>query len=507
MAKRKGRIRQTRTAWQKTFDSHPQFIQPFSWSDRSPEFLHVSIALIDHDYDSVKADFYRIGEYVNTNHKLTKKFHFNLSHSLKLIKEDRSILDEILKTTFKKAFEHILVFYGELINIELGYNIECNSRIFIQGFRQILKGRSETAILCKYLMLQYEHHGRRDVLGIFSLNTTEEIIENTSTVMSCFPPSIGMSENLDIEFCRDIWMFNYHESPLIPMPDSSQIEEERFKEMKIEEFAQEFKQLYGEFKNLSLLAIYEKAIAEINMGFISRICNLSLDIVDLEKLHKGEIAELVFRTVLENYIVGSWLMKRKDISLHKRFRDFSTGRERFFGEYIQAQAVNDVMREDAKRMVKDAIDKAGVNEIDVASERGDIFDLNIAQMAEEVWGKDNHFYLSYKRESEITHGQWRAMAKYHLALSHNPMHNGLFWYNENPNRFAGLVPSFMALTMSTEFLLQILGDIESNEVQGLKEKIENLHDRLWEGWMFYYNKYILPNGFIDDTSQVINKGA
>ena len=56
--KTKGRIRQTRTEWQKVFDPHPGMVQTFSWSDRIPEFIHISIALIDNDYQTVKNDFY-----------------------------------------------------------------------------------------------------------------------------------------------------------------------------------------------------------------------------------------------------------------------------------------------------------------------------------------------------------------------------------------------------------------------------------------------------------------
>jgi hypothetical protein len=45
--KRNGRIRQTRTNFQKVFDPHPCMVQSFSWSDRLPEFVHISIALIE----------------------------------------------------------------------------------------------------------------------------------------------------------------------------------------------------------------------------------------------------------------------------------------------------------------------------------------------------------------------------------------------------------------------------------------------------------------------------
>ena len=121
----------------------------------------------------------------------------------------------------------------------------------------------------------------------------------------------------------------------MPKPDDSSKETEHYSEMKIDELASEFRTLYSDFKKLNLVAIYPAFIAEINMGLAARISNLSLDAVDFVKNHKGEVAELTFRTVLENFIVGSWLLLKKDIELHRRFREYSTGRERFFGEKLK----------------------------------------------------------------------------------------------------------------------------------------------------------------------------
>lgn len=303
--KEKGRVRQTRTEWQKVFDPHPGMIQPFGWSDRLPEVLHISIALIDHDYQTVKSDFHRIADFVNAKIKSNRKFHFNLSHTIKLIQQDKTILDEIFKTSFKAAFENILPFYYDLFKIEVDYKFKPNVKLLFLGYKQILDGRADTSILSKYLMVQYEQIGRQDAFGMFNWNSKEEILEpmNVSTVMSIFPPSIGLSENMDLEFCQDIWMHNYSYSPLMPKPDDSKQEEEHFKEMKLEELTNEFKELYSQFKELNLLAVYPPFIAEINMGFVARISNLSLDAVDFVKTHKGEIAEMVLELLLKHSLL------------------------------------------------------------------------------------------------------------------------------------------------------------------------------------------------------------
>lgn len=494
--KRKGRIRQTRTEWQKVFDPHPGMIQSFSWSDRLPEFIHISIALIDHDYQRVKEDFYTICDFINSKVLLKRRFHFNLTHTIALIKSDTTILDKIFETIFRDAFENILTFYYEIFQIPINFEIKANPKLLFIGYRQILDGRADTSILCKYLIVQYEQQGRQDTFGLFDWQSKEEILEpkNVSSIMALFPPSIGLSENLDLEICQEMWMYNYMVSPLLPIPDESKMEDEHYLEMAIGQFKEEFEMLYNGFKELNLLAIYPTLIAEVNMGFVARICNLSLDTIDFVKNHKGEIAEIVFRTILETFIVASWLLNRKNIELHKRFREYSTGRERFFGQQLAEKAPTEDFKKEADKMVSDAIKNAGVREIDVATERGDIFNLRIDQMADEVWGIDNQYYFIYKRSSEVIHGHWRVIAKYHLAKSFNPMHNGLYWYNENPNRFAGLIPAFICLQTGTEFLITILNDFNSEQSKELQEKLIEYRERLLKQYMVYFNKYIMPAG-------------
>ena len=500
--KPKGRIRQTRTSWQKVFDQYQGMVQSFSWSDRLPEFTHISIALINNDYQIVKKDFYDICNFVNAKIQTARKFHYNLTHTIKLIQTDTTVLEKIFTTVFKDAFQNILAFYEDLFEIPINFEFKPNPKLLFLGYKQILDGRADTSILCKYLMVQYEHNGRPDPFGHFNWNLKEEILEpmNISSIMALFPPSIGLSENLDLEMCEDIWMHNYMCSPLLPKPDDTKMEEEHYIEMEVDKFKTEFEALYNQFKKLNLLAIYPTFIAEVNMGLVARVCNLSLEAVDFVKTHKGEIAEMVFRTTLETFIVGSWLLKRKDIELHKRFREYSTGRERFFAHQIAEKATTSEMKKEASEMINNAIKEAGVREIDIATERGDIFNLRIDQMANEVWGADNFYYFLYKRSSEVIHGHWRVIAKYHLAKSHNPMHNGLHQYNENTNRFAGLIPAFISLQIATEFLITIVSDIQSEQIIELQNQLDNYSKRLLKQYMAYFNKYIMPtkNGEVEN---------
>jgi len=86
--KKRSRIRQTRTDFQKVFDKYPNMIQPFSWSNRIPEFIHISMTLVNYDYSIVEKDFFKISDFVNENYVREIKFHFNLSDALKIIITD-----------------------------------------------------------------------------------------------------------------------------------------------------------------------------------------------------------------------------------------------------------------------------------------------------------------------------------------------------------------------------------------------------------------------------------
>jgi len=492
--KRRGRIRQTRTEWQKTFDPYPELIQTFSWPDRLPELLHISFALIESTYEQVKKDFFKIADFVNSGTRPAERFHFNLSHTIRIIRNNPEVLDQIFETSFRSAFEQLIPLYHDLFEVKINFEVKPDIKLLFKAYKQILDGRSDTSILSKYIMVQYFHGKNEDVFGVFNFKNQKEVLDpmNVSRIMSIFPISVGQSQNLDLNLCEDIWMYNYYYLPPIHMPDSKTTEEEQFAEFHIQKLTDEFRELYAHFKKFNLVAVYPPFIAEINMGFIARIANLSLDAVDLVKNHKGEIAEMVFRTVLESFIVGSWLLKRKDIELHKRFRDFSTGRERFFGEKISGQTKNEKIKKGAEKLVEDTIKEDGARSIEIAKERGDIFEVRLDQMADELWGNDNMYYFLYKRSSEVIHGQWRVIAKYHLSKSFNPTHNGLYFYNENTNRYAGLVPAFTCLGLATDFLLTMLEDFSSEQTKQLENSLHDFRKRQWDLWMTYFKKYILP---------------
>lgn len=498
MGKPRKRIRQTKTDFQNAFDTYPQKLEVVPWPAFLPEVLHISMALVDNSYDKVKADFHSIADYVNSKHKFQRRFHFNLSHTLELIKKDDTILPIIQKSVFKVPFEVLLFTYYHLFEFKPEEKSPDSFNSLFKGYKQILDGRSDSAILCKYIMLQYDQKDK-DHFNHFCLENEKDILDEKSVVMTGFLSGMSTSTNMSPEFSLHVWMFNYLSLPPIFKPDSIMDEEKIYKEMQIDELKSEFSGLYEEFKKINLRLLFVPPVSEVNMGFVSRICNLSLDVVDLVKQHKGEIADLVFRSILENFIVGLWLLKKDDPELYLRFKDFSIGKEKFMAEKLAAKVPEGKLRDIAKEIGTDAIKESGHNPALLAEERGDAFDVNIAGMSDELWGKEASYYFLYKRSSETTHGQWRVITKHHLSRSLNPMHNGVYFYKDNTGSFSGLIPAFCCLQMATEFLLElvktILGDTEDLEeeianVKSIKEKLIVFHKKVVESYMKYYTSNV-----------------
>jgi len=497
------RIKQTKTDWQKAIDNHPNVkIGTISWIDKVPEFIHISIALVSSDYKAVREDFYTICDYVNSKHVFQRKFHFNFSHTIKLIDEDESIIEIINETCFKDAFQSLFIFYNNLLGIKPAQNNLPRPKLLLQGYSQILKGRSDTSILCKYIMMQYENVGRDDPMNLFVMTSTEEILDatNVSKIMALFPISTGNSQNMDLEFCSEIWFHNYHYSPFMGNQNNLLEEDDNlFSEFHLQDHTESLKELYFKFRGINLLAVYETRLAEIHMGFIARICNLSLDVIYLVKTHKSEIAEITHRSVLESFIVSSWLLKQKDVKLYQRFRDYSTGREKFFGESLRKLSDSPTIEKAANEIISDAIEKSGKRDIDISSEKGGVFNKTIAQMFEETWNQEKPYYFLYKKLSEVTHGHWESISKYHLVQSINPMHNGLYMYDEDLNQYSGIISAFMSLSIASETLIVYLTEIvdrnhDSEHIEMLKDlltSIQKLSIDVYSSYMDFFNKYVL----------------
>jgi len=65
---------------------------------------------LENDYAKVKQDFATIADYINKNSDGIHDFHFNLSHTIKLLETDKNLLSIIEETCFGSIIRMIIRF-------------------------------------------------------------------------------------------------------------------------------------------------------------------------------------------------------------------------------------------------------------------------------------------------------------------------------------------------------------------------------------------------------------
>ena len=476
MGKKRTRIKQTKTEFQRTFESHEGMIHSVSWLDVAPEVIHIAFALQNNSFEEVQRDFNTICD-TTIEHGYTDdlKFCFTLSQAIVLIKKDIKFL-ELLKNTAFDSLREIICVYNELFEIPISCTKSYNIIPMAQAFNSILDGRSDTSILCKQLTI------RRFIIDgplpiCLQSTTIEEILlpQSVSSIMAIFPITVRESNQVSVDFCEDLWCFNYFRIPFARAKNVTKKEEEKFREHRIAFYRQRLITGFDDFKQIPLLAIFPRGIAEVIKGCFGRIANLSIDIIGLVETHKGEIADIVLRSVLETQFQLLWLLIEDKPESYQRFREFSTGKEKFMGYKLGKMAGDiEAVNKTGKEIAKDAVKESGMRDELVAEERGDAFEINISQMADRIWGKENPQYFIYKRLSETIHGHWRIIEKYHLEKSINPMQQGLLDYKSFKQSFNGLTPAFVAIMTTLDTMIAVLDLIEHPPANDLKESLKSL---------------------------------
>jgi hypothetical protein len=206
--------------------------------------------------------------------------------------------------------------------------------------------------------------------------------------------------------------------------------------------------------------IYPRSVAEVIIGFISRITGLCLDTIELVEIHKGEFAEAALRLIYESRVKFLWLIFKQDQILIQRFREYKVGRDKFMVENIKRAVDKDKkgsekIIESINEEYEKTLYSEGKEDYDVAEERGDVFEKKLLDLALELDPNEVVWYEGvYQRTSDIIHGNWRIIEKYHLERSLNPIQNGLLNFSKNRNKFAGVLPAFLALMLATDSLIR-----------------------------------------------------
>ena len=458
MSKTRSRIRQTKTEWQKAFEEYPN-VKPQSWHFCRPELLHISIALIDNDFEIVKTDFIDFCKTVNRiNNSIT--FLGNLSATVEFVKKHQIEFEQLKQNVFYFSIKQILIFYKHLFRIESLDLLQYKPGYITKGYDNLMERRGDLTIICKFIFINNIYKNDTSPLRV-KISTQEEVLDdyNRSIINSAWLVMAVSKEIIDYNFTDLIWNFNYVYMP-VKQIDDTEYEEQRFKEFNIDELKMEYISYANEFRKIQLFEILKRPFAEITMGFINRSMYLTIQVIELVESHKGEIAEAVLRMLYECRLKFLWLLHQNDMEFFKRFREYSSGREKLFYDKLTNISDSELIS-DYKQEMNFKLNQEGFSAHEIATERGDDFEIGVDKMANELGEQERfHYDFVYKRTSDIIHGNWRTIEKYHLIRSNNPMHDRLLYYNHNNNKFSGLLPTFLALMFGSEMIYKLMENFE-----------------------------------------------
>jgi hypothetical protein len=244
--------------------------------------------------------------------------------------------------------------------------------------------------------------------------------------------------------------------------------------------------VFENFKKINLFELFTAPVAEVFMGFVARQQYLAGKIVEQELRHEGEIAESTLRLLYENRVKVLWLASKKDIDTFQQYREYKVGREKMFADYFQQNLTGTEMGKRFFEQIEQDFDvimrSEGVEDYDLSVEKGDAFEKTVREMADELGGDETLFYVSiYKRTSDIVHGNWRILERYHLERSLNPVHNGRMRYSRSKDKYAGLLPAYAGLLLSFNLLIKFFDE---------NPAILSGNKRLYNSCKSYYSKLI-----------------
>ena len=184
---------------------------------------------------------------------------------------------------------------------------------------------------------------------------------------------------------------------------------------------EEFRHLWNSW----VININHKEIHEVIGGIIARQISLATHFIISTNNWTNEIAPIILRSMADNYINFSWILKDPHERV-KKFIAYGLGQEKLIMEHRKNQAKEDgidienapTINESKKWIDKQQYDF--LTTVNIANWAG----ISVYKMAEEAECKDfyNYVYLPF---SVAVHNMWNHIGKHNVRMSDNPLHKFL----------------------------------------------------------------------------------
>jgi len=223
---------------------------------------------------------------------------------------------------------------------------------------------------------------------------------------------------------------------------------------------------------------------DVVMGLTCRVWRFMHHIVEASAAGNGEMAEVAARCQWDSTITLEWLIKHNDAELFGQYRMYSAGKAKATLERLRGNEDKYGGQELAERLKgtfqKEIQDDVGIWEQLVNEERGGWTKEGTYEMADDL-SKLAEYETFFRRLSDIVHGTWRALERYHLHKCLNPLHGGHYVGWTGATHDAGVIIVHFGVNMAVRVIrgvIDYMGLATESKWKKRIDKIEQEAERL-----------------------------
>jgi len=201
--------------------------------------------------------------------------------------------------------------------------------------------------------------------------------------------------------------------------------------------------------NLLSPSIDKREFIEVIAGLLSRQVSLTNYYLKSPYTWNGDIGTIILRTICENVINISWILKEDSITRARMFMAHGLGQEKLQLEHRKNEMQSREASKEETQMIELMEDSLNQERYAILTDvnLGSWSDKSILKIAEESDCLDFYHFV-FTPFSNSAHGTWNHIMKYSLKISSNPMHNLLkrpIFYDFEPEiNYAELAMKYMS---------------------------------------------------------------
>lgn len=243
---------------------------------------------------------------------------------------------------------------------------------------------------------------------------------------------------------------------------------------------------------------------DVVMGLTCRVWRFMHHIVEASAAGNGEMAEVAARCQWDSVITLEWLMKRDDPELFGKYRMYSSGKVKAALERVRKD--KDMYGGPAKAEKIAATyqgeiqEDVGIWEQLMNEERGGWTAESTRDMAVDL-SKLMEYDTFFRRLSDIVHGTWRSLERYHLVKCLNPLHGRHYMGWTGATHDAGVTIVHFGITGAVGVIKGVVDYMGLAAKPGWKKRIDKMEQEAWQLLLEDMNRLgILPENISNESN-------